>query len=49
MRSIVVIPCYHLVWYNIIKRYEGCRLVVIPCYHLVWYNFKKRYQSEAML
>ena len=35
----VVIPCYHLVCYNLKgvvgKEYE----VVIPCYHLVCYNY----------
>ncbi len=34
----VVIPCYHLVWYNNTSGGLECLLVVIPCYHLVWYN-----------
>ena len=34
----VVIPCYHLVWYNKLQALALISLVVIPCYHLVWYN-----------
>ena len=34
----VVVPCYHLVWYND-SFIESCiSPVVVPCYHLVWYN-----------
>ena len=36
----VVIPCYHLVWYNKITVTQAGITVVIPCYHLVWYNSK---------
>ena len=35
---LVVIPCYHLVWYNSMSEYGTTVEVVIPCYHLVWYN-----------
>ena len=35
---VVVIPCYHLVWYNKQDLYKILSRVVIPCYHLVWYN-----------
>ena len=35
---IVVIPCYHLVWYNSQDVIGDACEVVIPCYHLVWYN-----------
>ena len=34
----VVIPCYHLVWYNNTTLFSEFSKVVIPCYHLVWYN-----------
>ena len=34
----VVIPCYHLVWYNVVSCSCPLQVVVIPCYHLVWYN-----------
>ena len=34
----VVIPCYHLVWYNEEEPHYMDFNVVIPCYHLVWYN-----------
>ena len=34
----VVIPCYHLVWYNPAIDDYADGSVVIPCYHLVWYN-----------
>ena len=37
----VVIPCYHLVWYNIPFISQSFTIVVIPCYHLVWYNLFK--------
>ncbi|EEV02682.1 hypothetical protein ROSINTL182_05404 [Roseburia intestinalis L1-82] len=35
---LVVIPCYHLVWYNCHHPRHTRAFVVIPCYHLVWYN-----------
>ena len=35
---LVVIPCYHLVWYNLPYFVQLLSMVVIPCYHLVWYN-----------
>ena len=34
----VVVPCYHLVWYNVPVSGNQHRAVVVPCYHLVWYN-----------
>ena len=37
----VVIPCYHLVWYNKFITKTIDELVVIPCYHLVWYNLPR--------
>ena len=40
MRKEVVIPCYHLVWYNAAIIAVTSAGVVIPCYHLVWYNRK---------
>ena len=39
MHTLVVIPCYHLVWYNNYMDFYEYVVVVIPCYHLVWYNF----------
>ena len=39
---LVVIPCYHLVWYNLELTDSTPRIVVIPCYHLVWYNVSAR-------
>ena len=38
MGGVVVIPCYHLVWYNKVSVFCSSYGVVIPCYHLVWYN-----------
>ncbi len=41
MKQVVVIPCYHLVWYNQRQSWYVFYMVVIPCYHLVWYNLPR--------
>ena len=45
----VVIPCYHLVWYNPPLCEFVNKAVVIPCYHLVWYNYNSHPSPAAEL